>query len=85
MVEDYLKSKLKTRYYCLGCFQYTKKKYFLQVLKDETGKAYKYPNCKFISGDKAMEGYFKKRELMMRICKKNLFYFRNNSIESVYH
>jgi len=61
-IEDYLKSKEKKRYYCLSCFLYEKKKYYLQVLEDETRKAYKFPNCKFISINWAVEKDFDRRE-----------------------
>ncbi|MEE9379341.1 MAG: hypothetical protein V3V33_15055 [Candidatus Lokiarchaeia archaeon] len=64
-IEDYLKSKEKKKYYCLSCFRYAKKKFYLQVLEDETGKAYQCPNCKYISINWVIERNFDKREQEM--------------------
>ena len=61
-IDDYLKSKSKKKYYCLGCFQHAKEKHFLITLKDGMGKVYQCPNCKFMSADWVIERDFEKRE-----------------------
>jgi len=61
-IENYLKSKEQKRYYCLSCFQFTKKRFFLQVLEDETGKAYRCPNCKHMSIYWVIERHFEENE-----------------------
>ena len=62
MIDDYLKSKVKKKYYCLSCFEHTKERHFLIILKDQTGKAYQCPNCKYISADWVIERNFEKKE-----------------------
>ncbi len=62
VIDIYLKSKEKKRYYCLSCFQYTRKRYFLQIFEDETGKVYKCPNCKHMTISWALEKDFEERE-----------------------
>lgn len=62
VIDNYLKSKEKKKYYCLNCFQYTKKRYFLQVFEDESGKVYKCPHCKHMWIDWALEKDFEQHE-----------------------
>jgi len=61
-IEDYLKSKERKRYYCLSCFQHSKERHYLQILEDETGKAYRCPNCKHMSADWVIEKHFDESE-----------------------
>lgn len=44
-VRNFFKGKI-TKHYCKSCFKLLKKKYYLKLLQDETGKIYKCPHCK---------------------------------------
>lgn len=46
-------------YYCPGCFNYTKKKYYLKKLQDSTGTAWRCPYCGHMWMDWAFEREWK--------------------------
>ena len=63
----------KFGYYCIGCFDYTKKKYYLKKLQDETGTAWRCPRCDFVMIDWAFERHWKEHleELMIKEGEKS--------------
>ena len=53
-------------YYCIGCFNSTGKKYYLKLLKDNTGKGWRCPRCDFIVIDWVFERHWKEHLAKLR-------------------
>jgi len=45
----------KFGYFCLGCYNYTKKKYYLKKMEDPTGIAWRCPHCNYMIADFVMK------------------------------
>ena len=48
-------------YFCIGCFNLTKKKYYLKKMEDSTGMAWRCPHCNYMIADFVMKKYLKER------------------------
>lgn len=47
-------------YYCPGCYDHTKKKYYLKKIKDDTGEGWRCPRCNYMWIDWAFEKAWKR-------------------------
>lgn len=61
-IDDYITRKSKKKYFCLVCFRFARRKYNLQILEDEKGKAYRCPHCGHMWADWVLEKSFDEDE-----------------------
>lgn len=55
-------------YFCISCYNFTNKIYYLKKVEDSTGIAWKCPHCKFIIANFIIKNYWKQR---LEIIKPN--------------
>ena len=49
-------------YFCIGCYNHTKKKYYLKKLEDSTGIAWRCPHCGHMIADFVIKKHWKEKE-----------------------